>query len=258
MDCHFLFPPGLPQLFFVGPPIEHGPLPAFFYFFTSGDESLLVHPSNQPVLPFIGSSARVFSLTLPGHGPGFDKLIAMDYWFQKLQEDPFFIDHFIEEIKKIIEWLIEENIVDPKLIGAGGLSRGGFIATHLAAKVKEIHYLLGFAPLTQLKSLYESRPYQHEDSFQQTLNRLNLSSLIPELLHVRHVRFYIGNRDTRVNTDACYHFIRDFVEATHEARIRQCFLELFIIPSIGHKGHGTSPATFEEGGRWIKNLLTLG
>lgn len=243
------------QIFYTGLGREGGPLPAFFYFALSGEESLSLHPYNQPVTHLQDAPLRIFSLTLPGHGPGFDRLKAMEYWAEEMQVGNYPIENFIENTLKAIEWLISTEMVDPNHMATGGLSRGGFVATHMAAREKRFRTLLGLAPLTRLKEFVE---FQKEQGLQAHAERLNLDHLVEHLTHLHHVRFYIGNRDTRVGTDACYHFIRTLSEKVHEKHARHSHVELMITSSLGHKGHGTAPHIFNEGAEWVKYTLIKG
>jgi hypothetical protein len=233
---------------YIGPDLSEGMLPAFFYFALSGSESLHLHPYSQPARFLAEAGIRVFSYTIPGHEEGQNKFDAMHYWAEQLAAGKPILEDFFTKTARSIEWLIEQGIADPLHLAAGGLSRGGFVATHIAAQVKSIHTLLGFAPLTELNLLKEfSNASSHS---------LDLVHIVESLAHVQHLRFYIGNLDTRVGTDACFCFIRRLAEVGHMKRLKQQSVELMITQSIGHKGHGTAPATFEEGAHWIQNLIS--
>lgn len=224
-------------------------LPALFYFALSGEDSLNLAPYNQPVVFLADAPIRIFSFTIPGHGPGLDNNQVMAYWAKELSEGRNFLEKFILSCRQRIEDLVSEGIVDPQKMAAAGLSRGAFIAAHLTAREPRIKYLLGYAPLTDLEVL---------DEFQ-TLSKpltkqLSLKNLCAQLMD-RHVRFYIGNRDVRVDTTACFEFIRDLADTAYGHRIRIPQAELVIRPSIGHKGHGTSRETFREGADWLRSKM---
>lgn len=240
---------------YLGPDPEVGPLPAFIYFALSGEESLGLHPYNQPPKIMNCSNLRIFSFTIPGHEEGMNKFQAMEYWADcMLQGKPIF-ESFFEKVVFGIRWLIEQKIADPDKLGTGGLSRGGFIATHIAARIPEIRTVLGFAPLTELMHLKEFNAKLVDAEKAKEWNLVHLTS---KLAHVSHFRFYIGNLDTRVDTDACYQFIRRLAEEGHEKRLRTQKVELMITQSIGHKGHGTDPHIFEQGAIWAQTLLLSG
>lgn len=226
--------PDLP-LYHVGPPLDFGPLPTIFYFALSGPDTLTVDPYNQPVQFLQGKAVRIFSMTLPGHDEGPKE--AMAYWAQ----NPSCIEAFLASAKQALLFTIENGFADPAKLGVMGLSRGGFIAAHVAAEQPQVRALLGFAPITRLGALPEfaSCPQSH----------LDLIHLTP--LAKKHVRLYIGNADTRVGTRDCVDF------ALHlAAQKRSAQVELFITPSIGHMGHGTAPEIFQQGSEWLYSICS--
>jgi len=237
---------------FLGPNLEKGKLPAFFYFALSSSDSLTLHPYNQPALHMADEKIRVFSFMIPGHEPGLNKFHAMQYWADQMRGGFPLLGKFFEQTEAAIGWLIEQGLVDPEHMGAGGLSRGGFIATHIAARLPSLHTLLGFAPLTELAKLQE---FSSDVALQRLAADLDLIHLAEHLTHVHHIRFYIGNLDTRVSTDACYQFIRKLAEVRHAKHARRQKVELMITQSIGHHGHGTDPQIFLEGALWAKQQL---
>lgn len=240
---------------YLGADFEEGMQPALFYFSLSAEESLDLAPYNSPAILFADQTKRVFSFTIPGHGEGQNKFHALQYWAEHIAQGDLLLERFFEDVCKSISYLIDQGIVDPKHMATCGLSRGAFVATHIAALEKRISTLLGFAPVTTLQKIDVFKPYAREDAFQARIAPLNLESILEELTHLKHVRFYIGNYDTKVDTDACYSFIRSLSQKVHEKRMRHCHVELRITPRIGHEGHGTYPETFEEGVLWLKKHL---
>jgi esterase FrsA len=237
------------DVFYRGPSLRAGPLPSIFYFALSGQESLSLPPFNQPVDVWEKAGLRVFSMDLPGHGADLDSVQAMHAWIQGLKEDPYFIEKFITKCGQIIRYFINQNILQPSHIGAAGLSRGGFAATLLAAAEPSISTLLGFAPLTDLSFLQE---YQKNAISPLASHRL---SALAEALTDKHIAYYIGNRDTRVSTEACFHSVQAFTEAAYNKGMRSPQISLHLFPSIGHKGHGTPPEIFAEGAQWMAQKL---
>lgn len=227
---------------YLGPHLDEGPLPAVFYFALSAEESLQVDPYNQPALALQKHKIRIFSLDLPAHGKNLPAVHAMSVWAQEIAQGKNLIEDFISKAQFAIETLMERAVLIEDQIGFMGLSRGGFIACHVASRLPFISTILGFAPLTSLGYLQEFQEI-HE-------NALDLHRLIPTLFN-RTLRFYIGNRDTRVGTAECFHFIKDLTEEAFQNKIRSPQIELFISPSIGHKGHGTSKDIFEAGALWL-------
>lgn len=222
----------------IGRPAEEGPLPAFFYFALSGDESLTQEPYCQPIQFLSDYPIRCFSLTLPFHGEDLNPNQAIIKWANAYAQGDDPLTPFIEQCRHAVDELLKLNLIDPNHLYVGGLSRGGYAALHLAAKDPRFKAVLGYAPLTSFTALEE---------FQ---SKMETENLIHSLIHCS-VKFYIGNRDERVGTGRAYQFIHALTEAKHYAGERSPKAEIVITPSIGHKGHGTSHASFIEGAKWI-------
>ncbi len=109
----------------------------------------------------------------------------MSVWAKIFSENPHFLEPFFQSIEEAIAFAIQRELIDPHHMAIGGLSRGAFVASHIAAREKRFKLLLGFAPLTQLGAIKE---FQHLNPSQ-----YDLKSLAP-LLEDRRIRLYIGNR----------------------------------------------------------------
>lgn len=235
-------------IFHSGPPLSEGPLPTLFYFALSGKDSIELDPYNQPVALLAASPVRVFSFTIPGHGEGLKNSEALRNWAESFAKGENPIANFIDAALENIDFLIQTGYVDTQKMATAGLSRGAFIAAHLAAREERISHLLGFAPLTRLDLVHEFHA--------QSVERLNLENLISKLVN-KNVHFYIGNLDKRVHTEECFRFIHNLATYAAEKRIRNLNFELSIVPSIGHLGHGTSPETFLLGINWLKAKMGI-
>lgn len=235
---------------FLGP--ETGCLPGFFYFALSAEESLTLAPINEPVRILSELPIRLYSITLPAHFGKYEPTEAMRNWARTAQEGSNPILGFAETASQAIDTLIAMNLLDPTKVAVGGLSRGGFAALHVAALNKNVKHILGFAPLTNPFRLHEYQGLETRDYLQ----RFCASSLIPDLLG-KNVRFFIGNRDERVSTRACFDFVEELSQANYQAGHRVAPVECYITPSIGHQGHGTAPSTFAAGASWIAKQLHL-
>ncbi len=229
---------------YIGPPIDEKEHPCVIYFSLCANESLNLDPFNQPALFLAKHNTRVFSITLPGHGGSFDKYSAMKHWAKHLDE----LEKFIESTKKFVDHLVEKKLA-PAQIGVMGLSRGAFIATHLAVH-PHVSAALGFAPVTSLALLREFRIHSNSAD----LEKLALENQLDALTQ-KKIRYYIGNRDIRVGTKQAFDFISKIANVAYEARIRSPTIELFITPSTGQYGHGTLFHTFEEGSSWLKKQI---
>lgn len=229
---------------FLGPPLTKGACPTVLYFSLCAEESLNLDPYNQPAKVLEQNNIRIFSITLPGHGKGYDKLKAMAYWVENRVE----LSKFIQDAKNFILHLLEKKI-STENIATMGLSRGGFIATHVGT-LKEVKAILAFAPVTDLKALSESHNILSHDQG----DTLLLSDCYKDLIY-KQLRYYIGNRDVRVGTKNAFQFIYNLAEYAYQQRVRSMSAELFITPSTGQFGHGTLFHIFEEGANWLKKQI---
>lgn len=238
-------------IFYQGADLSNGVKPSVLFFALSAHMSLFEDPFNQPVLRLSENGVRVFSWDLPFHGYGDDPHQAMRHWAHEFIHRPSFISDFLEICQHNLDYLIDQQLVDPKQLAVAGLSRGAFIATHFAAKDSRINKVLGFAPLT--------KPQPHEEIpllSAEALEKVALTSLVENLTST-NLRFYIGNHDTRVGTEHCFSFIYTLTQAAFEKGIRSPPIELIIYPSIGYKGHGTPSHIFFDGADWLKKQLAL-
>ncbi len=243
--------PDLP-ISFIGPSLREGPLPALFYFALSAQESLGVDPYNQPALYLSSLPLRIFTIDIPGHGKELSSQDALMRWTDAYKQGTNLIAECAERVSTCIADLIVKNIILREKCAVAGLSRGAFLATHVAARAPNVHWILGFAPLTKLSFAKEF----HEIKNIPSVSDANLENLTPLLLE-RSLRFYIGNCDQRVGTRNCFDFIEKLSQEMHAARIRSPTVELFINPSIGFQGHGTAKHIFHHGAQWLCSQLGI-
>lgn len=234
-------------LYHTGPALDHGPLPSLFYFAISGSDSLCLDPYNQIVQFLHGEMIRIFSITLPGHENDLPAIDAMKIWAEELSKGENFLETFFNSLQLAIDFAIREKFADPSKLATAGLSRGGFIASHLAARDERIRHLLCFAPLTRLSKIKEFTE-DHDLALANKLDLIHLASRLSD----RHVRMYIGNDDTRVGTKSCFDYAMELVK---EKKTKTAQVELSIYPSIGQMGHGTPPEIFQQGADWIQSNL---
>jgi len=237
-------------LYHRGPALDHGPLPSFFYFSLSGTDSLCTDPFNQPVQFLQGQMIRVFSMTLPGHESRLPATQAMQTWADDYARGLDPIEGFLNALSSAVDFAVQQKFADPEKMAVGGLSRGGFIAFHAAARDERFRWVLAFAPITELHRVREFAHLQ-DDPTVRFFDAVNVC----KQLSSRQLRLYIGNHDTLVNTRACFDFSQRVVEEAVQQQIRSPQVELFLHPSIGHKGHGTPPEIFRQGADWISSCL---
>ena len=244
-------PENLPTAYIVNPKENQDcALPTFIYFALSGQESLSLDPFNQPASFLSELPIRSISFSLPFHEINEDKHQGIANWAKSIKEGTNFVEDFVTKVKKSIYYLIEKKIIDPEHIAVGGLSRGGFIATHLAAIMKEINHVAIFAPLTQL-IFQPDFSELNEDSLAKSLSLHNLS---PKLIN-KNFKIFISNNDTRVGTKQTLNFMESLVNANISSGHRQPPIETTLYPPSGHKGHGTLPHYFHQGAQWIAGKL---
>lgn len=240
----------VPQPFaYLGPHLHLGAMPAIVYFALTDESSLTQDPFNQPAIHLSQFPLRVFSFTLPHHGSELDPKKAMTHWARDfiLEIDPLI--PFLDNVASTLKNLIEQKVITK--LGLMGLSRGAFIAMHVAARLRSVSHILGFAPLITFKSLHEFDALTSLVLVQ----KYDPYDLIP-ILYDRSIRFYISNYDKRVGTENAFSWIKDLASHAHEKGIRSAPIELYIRPPIGYLGHGTSPETFAQGADWLaKELL---
>jgi hypothetical protein len=239
-------------LYHTGPALDLGPLPSVFYFSLSGPDSLCRDPYNQPVQFLAGKMIRVFSLTLPAHEDPLSPEDALNCWAQDFANGRDCLKIFRDQVQMAVDFAIQKKFADPERIAAAGLSRGVLAAAFAAAENPRFRFLLGFAPLIKLGLAKEFSHLQHHP----LLLAYDAIAIAAPLAN-RTIRFYIGNRDTRVSTKACFDFTMAVVEKAHLAHIRSPQVELIISPSVGRMGHGTSPEIFRQGVAWLEQNLTL-
>lgn len=235
------------NLYHTGPALDHGPLPSLFYFALSGPDSLGLDPFNQIVQFLRGQMIRIFSLTLPAHENNLPPTQAIQTWAEDYARGADPLGEFLDQCFVAIDFAIKEKFINPEKMAVAGLSRGGFLAFHLAARDERFRYIAAFAPVTKLSRVKEFIALNQDPNLD--VDRLS------EALFDRHIRIYIGNRDTRVDTRSCFDFTMALVEAAHQKKIRTPQIECFLTPSIGQHGHGTSPEVFRQGADWLSSCL---
>jgi esterase FrsA len=240
------------SIYHIGPSQDAGPLPALFYFALTGSESLTLAPYNQLVEYLADFPIRIFSLTLPEHLEGDLHNHSIDKWAYQLKSGADIISPFIAKCQKALHFLIGEGWIDRSKIAAGGLSRGAFIASHLAAKEKLITHILGFSPLTSLDGLEE-----FHGNPPPIAQNLSLTHKILELSE-KSIFFLIGNRDIRVGTEKAFSLLFDLTNQSYRLGHRSPPMQLHLFPAIGNKGHGTPKEIFHEGALWLLKQFGVG
>lgn len=244
---HSIDGPNPLQIYYTGPSQDKGPLPAVIYLALSGEDSLTLDPYNLPIQALQGANIRAFSFTLPGHGPGLKNTEAIAHWANLFTDGQNPIATFLSQADANIRYLVDTGWINPQHIACAGLSRGGFMAAMLSIMNDKIGWLVAYAPITDLALIHEFQTV----NLAPIAEKYALKHLADQFIG-KKIRFYVGNRDERISTDACYHFIRAVVEANYANGKRSAPVELMISPSQGKHGHGTAAHIFKEGMEWLK------
>ncbi len=247
LTCTALEIPSAVTVYHTGPPLDQGPLPSIFYFALSGPDSLTLDPYNQPVQFLQDLPIRFFSLTLPAHEESLSPHNALTIWAEEMAKGVDLLHPFFDAVERAVEYVVQQKLADPHKLGVAGLSRGGFIASHVAVRDKRFRHILQFAPVTRLDKAKEFHALRGNP----ILHTLDLVPLAPRIAD-RNIRLYIGNNDTRVDTRSCFEFMMHLVQ---HAPTKFPPISLFINPSIGQYGHGTPPEIFREGAHWLARCL---
>src|SRR5262249_46494675 len=119
--------------------------------------TLLSHDFTKCGHHLMKDGVLLVSIDIPAHGDDVrkDEPREITGWRYRLErgEDP--ITPFPKKISKVHDHLVKEGYADPKRVGVVGTSRGGFIASHVAAADTRFQTIVEFAPVTDLLALNE-------------------------------------------------------------------------------------------------------
>ncbi len=182
----------------------------------------------------------------PGEPPG------LSGWRHRLEKGENFLAEFLPRVSTVLDFLIQEEYVDPKRIVAFGPSRGGFMALHLAAVEPRIGAVVAFAPVTDLLALREFGDMKDPA----LALPLDVMSLAPKLA-TRHLFIQIGHNDLRVGSRHAVDFALKLMELSpsHMKPMQDIWseevLKLVITPSESPGGHSTYNKAHPDAATWI-------
>lgn len=185
------------------------------------------------------------ALDVPGHGkdvrPG-EPGNALSAWRVRTEKDENWLAAFTSKVRDVLGYLILEGYTDPNRVAVAGTSRGGFIATHVAAADPRFRAVVAFAPVTEPMVLTEF----HGTARAGAVKALNLVHLADKLAG-RSLWLCIGNNDARVGTDKAIAFTRKVVAASLAAK-KPLDVFLVVTPTPGHSIHKTA---HDEAAAWL-------
>lgn len=200
-----------------------------FFFSLSASDSLNLSPFCHPVDTLLDNGLHVISTTLPDHENNNRPYPISDIWGGKTNT----IEQFLNDLQTSI---LEISSIFPPPYGAMGISRGGFIALHLASMMKEISSVCCFSPMLSVKEKLSIFP-------------------IKKHLTTKKIHFFVGHNDTLINTKDVINLSHEITSLAQEKKQHNVNIQTTIFPSIGRHGHGTPDPIFQQGAQWITNNL---
>ncbi len=248
---HTLKLPSGINLYHTGPDLTDGPLPALFYFTLTGEDSICLSPINQPVTFTSHLPWRIFSLTLPCHASDIEPTRAIELWSEEIAKGNNIIETFLGQIGEAIAFLQEKGALIDGKVGVSGLSRGGYMSLHAAARFPQIFGpILCYAPMTRLHYAKEFKELQDSPILKALDLKNHYTNLTFKPIHIE-----MGNRDIRVGTTNTFELLMDLSELNYKNGNKSPDVTMNIVPAIGKDGHGTAPETFRQGIFWMARQL---
>ncbi|MFV2069417.1 MAG: alpha/beta hydrolase family protein [Pirellulales bacterium] len=189
------------------------------------------------------------SVDLPCHGgerrPGESE--GLRGWRERFDRKEPFLKKLNGRLSAVLDHLIAAGLSNPDRVAACGVSRGGFVALHWAARDKRIRAVAGFAPVTDLAALSE-----FAGAADQSVLRAASVSQVADQLAGRPVWLAIGDRDVRVDTDRTIAFARAVSHASYAQDV-DSHVELHVLPEP--RGHTMPIDAFETAANWIERQI---
>jgi hypothetical protein len=227
------------ELGWLGQDLAQGPLPAFFYFALSLEDTLLKAPFDFPA-KLAPATVRCFSASLPFHQKGQNEQHTIDKWVEFEQQTPF-MEQYLE---KLTEAIVHLSFIYNEL-HLIGLSRGAWICLQLAKRLKQrnidVQTLTLFAPLCDFSMRQNS----------QTLPTIFSAFEID--LSEQKLWMSISCCDTRVGTETALALFQKQQDYDPKGLRHH---RLILYPAVGYKGHGTPEEIFQEGMQWLYSHVT--
>lgn len=196
----------------MGIVVLHPPQPTVFVLAGRADDV-----TREPHLRNVAAKLRdhgfaVVSMDLPCHGSDErpNEPSELDGWRVRSDAREPFVENFVRRATIELSDLMRDGSVDPRRVCALGISRGGFLALHWAARDRRVQAVAAIAPVTELARLTEFRGAH--DASRYDVRHLRLAD---------RARLWVGEADDRVGEDACASAARDLgVTLTVERGLR--------------------------------------
>ncbi len=186
-------------------------------------------------LPYHGAAA------LQGHPDG------LAGWAADIGKGHAVFPEFVSKVSRVLDYLIRERYTDPQKVAVAGISRGAFVAMHVAAADPRFKCAIGFSPVTDLTELGEFAELKDN----QLARSLSLANIAEKLVG-RPLWVSIGNNDARVGTDKAIEFTRKVVAASVAGKKSTgsefIDVELHVMP---WPGHGRPVSAHDGAAAWL-------
>src|SRR5262249_40062627 len=108
------------------------------------------------------------SMDLPCHGEDQreGEPPRLEGWAWRIRHGDALSDSFLPKVRAVVDYLVRRKVADPARIATYGVSRGGFIAMHVAAADPRFRAVAAFAPVTDLARLTEFRGLENNSIVQ--------------------------------------------------------------------------------------------
>ena len=194
------------------------------------------------------------AIDTPGHGddrrPGEPEGVAA--WRTRLEKGENPIAAFVESLRTVLTYLIDQGWVDRDRVGVAGSSRGGFLALHAAAGDPRLRYVVAFAPVSDLLAVREFNGMANAAA----ARALDIMPLADKLTG-RSLLISIGHNDQRVGTQHVIDFsVRLMQLAAPPGKTMTHFwssdeVKFILSPSEGANGHSTYRHAHDDAAAWI-------
>jgi dienelactone hydrolase len=183
-----------------------------------------------------------------GEGNGMEG--ALVAWRQRLDRGEDLVGPFNRRAEEVLNYLIQQRLADPARVGAFGISRGGFLAFHLAAADARIQYAAALSPLIDPMALSEFVG----DSQLERAEAVSAIRLAPKLAG-RPIWIGISNDDMRVDVGQIIAFTRAVVRASAQGQKPYPVIPVELVMGPASAAGGKGHYALDEGNALLANWI---
>ena len=212
--------------------------------------SLNIRPYNITADMFLKNGHRVLSFDLPNHGERIDKYGENIEGFRNALidgADPFLV--FLTDADAVINYCINEGIVNLGNIFVCGTSRAGYLAIRLLAANCKVSAAAAYAPVTDWGCLSEFV----KDVDSDIVKNIRLSSYVDKIAG-KPIFITIGSEDKRVSSQSCCRFFVDLINAHIKNGYDVNNINFYLTDDTGHS---CSDIWYEMGGRFLLGKIVF-